>query len=137
MANEQRLSHHLEVKNQIKQLDQDKLLSNLQEKQMMADERIHKQEKDMEQAWKIYNEEQANKKLERTKKIQRNLRKLELKKEKVITKLQKHDAQVTERKQQKEQAIQLKRELNLRLAEERKEMQNRIKEIDRLENKQL
>ena len=59
---------------------------------MMADERIHKQEKDMEQAWKIYNEEQANKKLERTKKIQRNLRKLELKKEKVITKLQKHDA---------------------------------------------
>ena len=64
----------------------------MQEKQMMAEERIHKQEKDMEQAWKIYNEEQANKKLERNKKIQRNLRKLELKKEKVITKLQKHDA---------------------------------------------
>ena len=41
----------------------------------------------MEQAWKIYNEEQANKKLERTKKLQRNLRKLELKKEKVITKM--------------------------------------------------
>ena len=48
----------------------------MQEKQMMAEERIHKQEKDMEQAWKIYNEEQANKKLERNKKIQRNLRKL-------------------------------------------------------------
>ena len=64
----------------------------MQEKQMMAEERIHKQEKDMEQAWKIYNEEQANKKLERNKKIQRNLRKMELKKEKVITKLQKHDA---------------------------------------------
>ena len=91
----------------------------------------------MEQAWKIYNEEQANKKLERTKKLQRNLRKLELKKEKVITKLQKHDAQVAERRLQKEQAIQLKRELNQRLQEERKEMQNRIKEIDRLENRQL
>ena len=65
MANEQRLNHHLEVKNQIKQFDQDKLLTNLQEKQIMAEERIHKQEKDMDQAWKIYNEEQANKKIER------------------------------------------------------------------------
>ena len=34
----------------------------------------------MEQSWKIYNEEEANKKLEREKKIQRNIRKLELKK---------------------------------------------------------
>ena len=82
---------------------------------MQAQDRIQKQEKDTEQAWKIYNEEQANKKLERTKKLQRNMRKLELKKEKVIYKLQKHDAQVAERKMQKEQAIQLKRELNLRL----------------------
>ena len=91
----------------------------------------------MEQAWKIYNEEQANKKLERTKKLQRNVRKMELKKEKVIYKLQRHDMQVAERKKQKELAIQLKRELNQRLQDERKQMQNRIKEIDRLENKTI
>ena len=91
----------------------------------------------MEQAWKIYNEEQANKKLERTKKLQRNVRKMELKKEKVIYKPQRHDMQVAERKKQKELAIQLKRELNQRLQDERKQMQNRIKEIDRLENKTI
>ena len=52
----------------------------------------------MELSWKIYNEEEANKKAERDKKIQRNIRKLELKKEKVILKLQKHDRQVKDRK---------------------------------------
>ena len=50
-----------------------------------------KQERDMEQYWKIQNEEEANKKLEREKKIQRNMRKLELKKEKVVGKLQRHE----------------------------------------------
>lgn len=69
----------------------------------------------MEQAWKIYNEEEANKRAEREKKIQRNIRKLELKKQKVIDKLIRHEDQVKQRKSQQEQAIQLKRELNLRL----------------------
>ena len=45
----------------------------------------------MDQAWKIYNEEEANKRAEREKKIARNLRKLELKKEKVVEKQMKHE----------------------------------------------
>lgn len=51
-----------------------------------------KNEEDMDQAWKIYNEEEANKRAEREKKIQRNARKLELKKEKVVQKILRHDA---------------------------------------------
>jgi len=76
----------------------------------------------MEEAWKIYNEEEANKKLEREKKILRNLRKLELKKQKVIEKLIKHDVQVKDRKAQQDQAIELKRELSLCMVEERKQL---------------
>lgn len=91
----------------------------------------------MEQAWKIYNEEEANKRNEREKKIQRNIRKLELKKKKVIEKLIRHDDQVKIRKSQQEQAILLKRELNLRMIEERKQMQHTIKTIDKLEHKNV
>ncbi len=59
-----------------------------------------KQERDMDSAWKIYNEEEANKRLEREKKIQRNIRKLELKKEKVVVKLIRHEQLLKEKKQQ-------------------------------------
>ena len=57
-----------------------------------------KQERDMDSAWKIYNEEEANKRLEREKKIQRNIRKLELKKEKVVVKLIRHEQLLKEKK---------------------------------------
>ena len=59
----------------------------------------------MAEAWKIYNEEEANKKQERDKKIQRNIRKLELKKQKVVEKLIRHDDQVKHRKSQQESAV--------------------------------
>jgi len=52
----------------------------------------------MDSAWKIYNEEEANKRMEREKKIQRNIRKLELKKEKVIVKLIRHDQLIKDKK---------------------------------------
>lgn len=52
----------------------------------MAEDRVNKKEQDMDQCWKIYNEEEANKKKEREKKILRNQRKLALKKEKVLEK---------------------------------------------------
>mmetsp|Transcript_28598 Transcript_28598/g.38129 ORF Transcript_28598/g.38129 Transcript_28598/m.38129 type:complete len:135 (-) Transcript_28598:429-833(-) len=91
----------------------------------------------MEEAWKIYNEEEANKKLEREKKILRNLRKLELKKQKVIEKLIKHDVQVKERKAQQDQAIELKRELSLCMVEERKQLQQTMKHIEKLETKSV
>jgi hypothetical protein len=61
---------------------------------------VAKQERDMDSAWKIYNEEEANKRLEREKKIQRNIRKLELKKEKVVVKLIRHEQLLKEKKQQ-------------------------------------
>ena len=135
MANERRFNHHMETSKNIKQLDRDKLLQSISAKQEQAEERVARKERDMEEAWKIYNEEEANKRAEREKKIQRNIRKLELKKEKVIGKLLKHDAQVAERKAQQNQAIQLKRELNLRMIEERKQMQDAIKTIDKLESR--
>ena len=92
MANERRFNHHMETSKNIKQLDRDKLLQSISAKQEQAEERVARKERDMEEAWKIYNEEEANKRAEREKKIQRNIRKLELKKEKVIGKLLKHDA---------------------------------------------
>lgn len=91
MANEKRFLHHLETSKNIKQLDRDKLLQSIEEKQKLAEERVAKQEQDMEQAWKIYNEEEANKRVEREKKMQRNIRKLELKKMKVVEKLARHE----------------------------------------------
>ena len=43
-------------------------------------------EREQEQSWKLFNEEEHHKKLERAKKMQRNQRKIELKKEAVIRK---------------------------------------------------
>ena len=48
MANERRFTHHLETSKNIKQLDRDKLLQSIQEKQSQAEERVAKQEQDME-----------------------------------------------------------------------------------------
>ena len=86
MANEKRTEHHIQASKNIKQLDADNLLQSIDFKQKMAEERVAKKEADMDQCWKIYNEEENNKKLEREKKILRNQRKLELKKEKVLEK---------------------------------------------------
>ena len=90
-------------------------------------------EQETEQSWQIYNEEEAAKKVEREKKIQRNARKLELKKEKVIGKLIRHEDQVRGSKAQAEQALQLKRDLHLRMQEERKLAQATLKQIELLE----
>ena len=96
----------------MKQLDRNKLLESIQNKQDAALERVRAQEREQEQSWKIYNEEAHHKQLERQKKMQRNLRKVELKKEAVIRKQQKNEVQVAYRKMQADQAIQLKRDLN-------------------------
>ena len=98
MQNEKRFHHHLETSKNIKQLDRDNLLQSIEMKQRMAEDRVGRKERDMEQSWKIYNEEEANKKAEREKKVLRNQRKLELKKEKVFEKQLKHEQQVKERK---------------------------------------
>lgn len=79
----------------MKQLDRDKLLQTIEQKQSQAEERVAKKERDMEQAWKILNEEEASKRAERDKKLQRNTRKLELKKQKVVEKLIRHEQQVS------------------------------------------
>jgi len=79
----------------LKQLDRDKLLQTIEQKQSQAEERVAKKERDMEQAWKILNEEEASKRAERDKKLQRNTRKLELKKQKVVEKLIRHEQQVS------------------------------------------
>ena len=71
-ANEERQQKHLQTFQNLKQLDRDKLLQSIQEKQNQAQERVAKNDEDMDQAWKIYNEEEANKRAEREKKIQRN-----------------------------------------------------------------
>ena len=47
-----------------------------------------------EEGWKLYNEEEEIKRREREKKMARNMRKMELKKEKVVEKIMKHDRQV-------------------------------------------
>ena len=74
-------------------------------------------ERQIEESWKIYNEEEVSKKVEREKRIQRHIRKLELKKEKVVGKLFRHEAQVNQRKIQQQQAIEIKRDLNIQLQE--------------------
>ena len=137
MVNDRRFNHHLETSKSIKQLDRDKLLQSIQDKLTQAEERVAKQESNIDSAWKIYNEEEASKRMEREKKIQRNIRKLELKKEKVIVKLIRHDQLMKDKKQQQEKAIQLKRDLNMKLINERKQIQDTIKQIDRLEHKNV
>ena len=57
------------------------------------------------------------------------MRKLELKKQKVVEKIMRHDAQVLDRKAQQQQAIEVKRELNLRMVEERREMKQAMQQI--------
>ena len=74
------------------------MLASLEGKQKAAEERVAEKERQMEQQWKIYNEEEMSKKEERDKRIQRHVRKLELKKEKVVGKLFRHEAQVSQRK---------------------------------------
>lgn len=61
------------------------------EKQDLAQQRVAEQNQEKEEAWKIYNEEQAMKQAERDKKIERNLMKLQLKKVKVVEKIQRHE----------------------------------------------
>ena len=58
---------------------------------MLAEERVANRDHDKVMDWKIYNEEEANKRAEREKKVQRNNRKLELKKQKVVQKLLMHE----------------------------------------------
>ena len=64
--------------------------------------------------------------------MQRNLRKIELKKEAVVRKQQINEIQVAQRKAQQEQAIQLKRDLNAQMINERKQVKDEIGFIDNL-----
>ena len=105
MANEKRRQHHTDVSSKMKQLDRNKLLESIQSKQDAAQHRVQAQEREQEESWKIYNEEAHHKQVERQKKMQRNLRKVELKKEAVVRKQQKNEVQVAYRKMQADQAI--------------------------------
>ena len=48
-----------------------------------------------------------------------------------------HDSQVRERKAQQQQAIEFKRELNLRMLSERREMKDTIKKIESVDKKHV
>ena len=52
--------------------------------------------------WKIINEEEANRAIEREKKKQRNIRKMQIKQEGVVQKMFKNEYQVQERKTHQE-----------------------------------
>ena len=76
LTNERRLQHHAETSSKLKQLDRDKLLQSIQEKQAAAEQRIAQEKGEVEEQWKIFNEEEATKRKEREKKLKRNERKL-------------------------------------------------------------
>ena len=122
----------MDVSSNLKKLDRQKLLGTLQSKQELAAERVQAGERDQEQSWKIFNEEEHHRKLERQKKLQRNTRKIELKKEAVVRKQQKNEVQVHQRKTQQELAIQLKRDLNAQMVGERENVKTTIGVIDTL-----
>ena len=69
MANRNRFEHHLKTSKSIKQLDRDKLLRDIQQKQQAAADRVNQYELESKETWAIFNEEEAAKKHEREKKI--------------------------------------------------------------------
>ena len=71
-ANYKEFERHQKNAQSVKQLDREKLLKSIQDKQLSVKERAIKFEKDNEEGWRLFNEEEEIKKRERQKKMERN-----------------------------------------------------------------
>ena len=91
IANDKRKQDYLKSAANIKERDLKGIMDRLAVKQKRVDERKALAEQDAAEGWKMFNEEEANKKNERDKKKQRNTRKIELKKQMVVQKMIKHE----------------------------------------------
>ena len=83
-ANQKEIERHQKNAAQVKQLDRNKLLESIQLKQKKVAENVERFEKDNIENWRLINEEEEIRKRERQKKIDRQQRKLDIKKEKVV-----------------------------------------------------
>ena len=85
--------------------------------------------------FKLRNEEESLKQRERAQKMLRHKKRLEIKKKVVLDKMMRHDEIVAIKRQQVQEAIELKRELSVELSLERREMRSVVAKSQ--ESKQL
>ncbi len=100
------------------------MLQQLIEKQKRVEQRKLENEEYLHFKYRLKNEEENLKQKEREMKLQRQKKRMEIKKKMVLDKIMRHEEIVALKRQQKEEAIQLKRELEIELSVERSQMRN-------------